>query len=49
MNEKKKAGDHLYSDILGSNKDGGKRSPIRKRADDLVLSTNSWSTADLKN
>lgn len=41
----------MYSDILGSNKNGGMggmRSPVRKVDPDLHLASNNWSMADLK-
>jgi len=51
LNAKRRANDHMYSDILGSNSQigGNVKSPGKKPAQDLHLSSNSWSTADLKN
>jgi len=47
INDKKRKNDHLYSDIFGN--EGSVRSPTgTKKAGDLVLSTNDWATADVK-
>lgn len=48
MNDTKKKGDHLYSDILGGSSNQREMKSPMKKNDNLVSTTSDWQTADIK-